>query len=178
MSCAADNVLLLPLPPLLGILEILGILGILLAPLALVVDIMTRTARSTYPRAIRKDRCVYNPHPTNAGSSNCPHNPSSSESKSGFDKSIKKNGAGAHSWGALLTDPTTQSLDDNEYTSDEAESQDQVSNMSFPTTGNVSHAEGDKKTRTRSASNVSIEDVINAKEFRKRVFSNADTQGG
>lgn len=77
-----------------------------------------------------------------------------------------------------MTDPTTESLDDNEYTSDEAESQDQVSNMPFPAAGNVSNAEGDKKTRNRSASNVSIEDVINAKEFRKRVFSNADTQGG
>jgi len=114
---------------------------------------MTRTARSTYPRALRKDR---------------------SESKSGLDKSIKKNGAGAHSWGSILTDPATGPLDEDEYTSDEAESQDQVSNMSFPTTGNVSNMEGDKKTRDRSASNVSVEDVLNAREFRKRVFSNSD----
>jgi hypothetical protein len=68
-------------------------------------------------------------------------------------------------------------LDEDEYSSDEAESQDQVSNMSFPTAGNVSNAEADKKTRNRSTSNVSVEDVLNAREFRKRVFSNADTQG-
>ena len=148
---------------------------------------MTRTARSTYPRALKKDRCVL-------GRSTTTHdlptlvalshkfylgtdNTSSSESKSGLDKSIKKNGAGAHSWGTILTDPATGPLDEDEYTSDEAESQDQVSNMSFPTAGNVSNMEGDKKTRNRSASNVSVEDVLNAREFRKRVFSNTDAQG-
>ncbi|KDQ18312.1 hypothetical protein BOTBODRAFT_28727 [Botryobasidium botryosum FD-172 SS1] len=41
---------------------------------------MTRTLRSTSPRALKKDR---------------------SESKSGMDKSVRKNGAGAHSWGSL-----------------------------------------------------------------------------
>jgi len=105
------------------------------------------------------------------------NNASSSESKSGLDKSIKKNGAGAHSWGTILIDTATEPLDEGEYTSDEAEGQDQVSNMSFPTVANVSNVEGDKKTRNRSTSNVSIEDVLNAKEFRKRVFSNAEAQG-
>lgn len=123
------------------------------------------------------------PHnlPTLAAIPHKPHfgtdNASSSESKSGLDKSIKKNGAGAHSWGTILTDPATGPLDDEEYTSDEAESQDQVSNMSFPTTATVSNMEGDKKTRDRSASNVSVEDVLIAREFRKRVFSNTDAQG-
>lgn len=41
---------------------------------------MTRTERSAFPRAVIKDR---------------------SESRSGLDKSIKKNGAGPHSWGSL-----------------------------------------------------------------------------
>jgi hypothetical protein len=124
----------------------------------------------------------HNPHPTNArriisyihlGTDNT----SRSESKSGLDKSIKKNGAGAHSWGAILADPATGPLDEDEYTSDEAESQDQVSNMSFPTAGTVANVEGEKGTRKRSTSNVSVEDVLNAKEFRKRVFSNTDAQG-
>ena len=127
----------------------------------------------------------HNPHPTNPRSiiSHAPlwyfdtDNTSSSESKSGLDKSIKKNGAGAHSWGTILTDLATEPLDEDEYTSDEAESQDQVSNMSFPTAGNVSSMEGEKKTRDRSASNVSVEDVLNAREFRKRVFSNTEAQG-
>lgn len=68
-------------------------------------------------------------------------------------------------------------MDEDEYTSDEAEGQDQVSNMSFPTAGNVSNVEGEKKTRNRSTSNVSVEDVLNAREFRKRVFSNTDAPG-
>jgi hypothetical protein len=101
----------------------------------------------------------------------------SSESKSGLDKSIKKNGAGAHSWGTLLTDPVTEPLDDGEYSSDEAEGQDQVSNISSPTAGSVSNTDGEKKTRDRSTSNVSVEDVLNAREFRKGVFSNNGAQG-
>jgi len=44
---------------------------------------MTRTERSTHPRAIIRDR---------------------SESKSGLDKRVQKNGGGAHSWGALADD--------------------------------------------------------------------------
>ena len=41
---------------------------------------MTRTARAAFPRAIIKDR---------------------SESKTGLDKSLRKNGAGHHNWGSL-----------------------------------------------------------------------------
>ncbi|KLO08775.1 hypothetical protein SCHPADRAFT_908368 [Schizopora paradoxa] len=41
---------------------------------------MTRTERSTSPRAIMKDR---------------------TESKSGYDKSLRKGGAGSHNWGSL-----------------------------------------------------------------------------
>lgn len=41
---------------------------------------MTRTARATYPRAALKDR---------------------SQSRSGLDKSLKKNGAGKGNWGTL-----------------------------------------------------------------------------
>ena len=41
---------------------------------------MTRTARAAFPRAIIKDR---------------------SESKTGLDKSLRKNGAGYHNWGSI-----------------------------------------------------------------------------
>lgn len=41
---------------------------------------MTRTERSVFPRAMLKDR---------------------SESRSGLDKSLRKNGAGPHNWGSL-----------------------------------------------------------------------------
>lgn len=41
---------------------------------------MTRTERSGFPRAVKRDR---------------------SESKSGLDKSIRKNGGGQHNWGSI-----------------------------------------------------------------------------
>ena len=41
---------------------------------------MTRTSRASFPRALMKDR---------------------SESKSGLDKSLRKNGAGTHNWGSI-----------------------------------------------------------------------------
>lgn len=41
---------------------------------------MTRTERATFPRAVLKDR---------------------SESKSGLNKSLRKNGGGPHNWGSL-----------------------------------------------------------------------------
>ena len=41
---------------------------------------MTRTARAAYPRAVLKDR---------------------SESRSGLDSSIRKDGAGQHNWGSI-----------------------------------------------------------------------------
>jgi hypothetical protein len=41
---------------------------------------MTRTARAAYPRAVLRDR---------------------SESRSGLDSSIRKDGAGQHNWGSI-----------------------------------------------------------------------------
>jgi hypothetical protein len=41
---------------------------------------MTRTERAGFPRALKRDR---------------------SESKSGLDKSIRKNGGGQHNWGSI-----------------------------------------------------------------------------
>lgn len=49
---------------------------------------MTRTARSAYPRAVAKDR---------------------SESRSGLDQSIRKNGAGGHNWGSLSDEQQLES---------------------------------------------------------------------
>jgi hypothetical protein len=37
----------------------------------------------------------------------------SSESRSGLDKSLKKGGAGAHSWGDILEDPSLYPVDDD-----------------------------------------------------------------
>jgi hypothetical protein len=72
---------------------------------------MTRTARSSFPRAILKDR---------------------SESRTGLDKSLRKNGAGMHNWGSLADeghlefaamDDEEQELADDESTSDSISSQ-------------------------------------------------------
>jgi hypothetical protein len=54
---------------------------------------MTRTERSASPRAIAKDRSL---------------------SRTGFDKSIRKAGAGAHSWGSLADEAELEfaALDD------------------------------------------------------------------
>lgn len=48
---------------------------------------MTRTQRATSPRAILKDR---------------------SESKSGYDKSLRKEGAGPHNWGSVRDELTLE----------------------------------------------------------------------
>ncbi|EJD36679.1 hypothetical protein AURDEDRAFT_140010 [Auricularia subglabra TFB-10046 SS5] len=52
---------------------------------------MTRTERASHPRALVKDR---------------------SESKSGLDKRVQKNGAGAHGWGSLADEVEHEMVDD------------------------------------------------------------------
>lgn len=64
---------------------------------------MTRTERAVHPRALAKDRCVY-------GSCGRPKKlllvltwgSDRSESRSGYDKSVKKGGVGG--WGSLHDD--------------------------------------------------------------------------
>lgn len=57
---------------------------------------MTRTERAGFPKAMLKDR---------------------SESRSGLDKSLRKNGAGQHNWGRLADERELESaaLDDEAY---------------------------------------------------------------
>ena len=68
---------------------------------------MTRTERSSFPRAMIKDR---------------------SESRSGLDKSIRKKGAGQHNWGSLAEELNLESaaLEDEELEYDE----DNITNSS------------------------------------------------
>jgi hypothetical protein len=56
---------------------------------------MTRTERSAFPRALAKDRSL---------------------SRSGLDKSIRKDGGGAHSWGKLTNEAELEfaALDDEQ----------------------------------------------------------------
>jgi len=72
---------------------------------------MTRTARSSFPRAVMRDR---------------------SESKSGLDKSLRKGGAGTHNWGSLADEQGLESaaLDDEELEFDDDASSDSLSSQS------------------------------------------------
>ncbi|KAG6842049.1 hypothetical protein C0991_003575 [Blastosporella zonata] len=104
---------------------------------------MTRTARSSFPRAINRDR---------------------SESKSGLDKSIRKNGAGAHSWGSLADERELElaAMDDEEVEVEDLSS-DNLSTSSEP-------LEEKKPALQRSNSALTNDELETAKKFRKNVL--------
>jgi len=96
---------------------------------------MTRTERSAFPRALAKDRSL---------------------SRSGLDKSMRKDGAGAHSWGKLTNEAELEfaALDDEQLEAEiisEANSEHRVKKLSAQ----------------RSASSLSNEEAENARQFRK-----------
>jgi len=95
---------------------------------------MTRTARSTSLRAINKDR---------------------SESKSGHDKSLRKNGAGGHNWGSIdderqLEDASLydEDLEEESRASDALSSRsDSSDNADLPTVGGAMTQEEREKAK-------------------------------
>ena len=113
----------------------------------------------------------------------------SSESRSGLDKSLKKGGAGAHSWGDILEDPSLYPVDDDGVTEDNiihSSTQDKPESRISASTKTEDEPSPDspsvetaglpspKVSRARSGSlNVSYtdEDLALAKRFRTRVFS-------
>ncbi|KAG5351148.1 hypothetical protein C0989_007738 [Termitomyces sp. Mn162] len=105
---------------------------------------MTRTARSSFPRAINRDR---------------------SESKSGLDKSIRKNGAGAHSWGSIADEREHElaAMDDEEYDMEQESLSDNLSSSS-------ESLEEKKPAFERSNSTLTSDDLENAKQFRKNAL--------
>ncbi|KAF8826988.1 hypothetical protein HHX47_DHR5000992 [Lentinula edodes] len=95
---------------------------------------MTRTARATYPRAALKDR---------------------SQSRSGMDKSLKKDGAGRGNWGKL---GEVGYDDDDEY--DEESYEAETANLdATSSTLEPKHSVSDQK------------EVEAARAFRKRALS-------
>ncbi|KAG6896493.1 hypothetical protein C0992_007948 [Termitomyces sp. T32_za158] len=74
-------------------------------------SIIPHGSRSSFPRAINRDR---------------------SESKSGLDKSIRKNGAGAHSWGSIADEREHElaAMDDEEYDMEQESFSDNLSSSS------------------------------------------------
>ncbi|KAF5379445.1 hypothetical protein D9615_006565 [Tricholomella constricta] len=114
---------------------------------------MTRTARASFPRAIIKDR---------------------SESKSGLDKSVRKNGAGAHSWGSLADEKDLEfaAMDDEELELGEelVESLSSSDNLS-------SHSESleEKKPGLQRTNSAPTHDELEtAKKFRKNALKTAN----
>jgi hypothetical protein len=104
---------------------------------------MTRTARSSFPRAIVKDR---------------------SESKSGHDKRLRKDGGGPHGWGRLS--------DENELESaalyDEQLEFNQENASKLESVGDVGKPE--KIQRSVSGSSTSEEELESARKFRKNAL--------
>ncbi|KAJ3883905.1 hypothetical protein F5051DRAFT_1791 [Lentinula edodes] len=119
---------------------------------------MTRTARATYPRAALKDR---------------------SQSRSGMDKSLKKDGAGRGNWGKL----GEVGYDDDEY--DEESYEAETANLDASETGSegsifiATFSSPNSRACLRSASSTlepkhSVSDqkeVEAARAFRKRALS-------
>ncbi|KAF8916698.1 hypothetical protein CPB85DRAFT_1289123 [Mucidula mucida] len=109
---------------------------------------MTRTERAVFPKAMLKDR---------------------SESRSGLDKSLRKNGAGQHNWGRLADERELEfaALDDEAMDMQKEETDvdaDTASQTSDSTT------DSNKPAVARSASYMSDQELETAKEFRKNVF--------
>ncbi|KAJ6625188.1 hypothetical protein B0H10DRAFT_1783461 [Mycena sp. CBHHK59/15] len=99
---------------------------------------MTRTARSTSIRSILKDR---------------------SESRTGLDNSMRKNGGGAHNWGRLENERDLEfaGIDDGQQELDELELEDDDDSTS-------THSE------RMPPSQRSEEDIAMARKFRMNAF--------
>ncbi|KAJ3785069.1 hypothetical protein GGU11DRAFT_808488 [Lentinula aff. detonsa] len=100
---------------------------------------MTRTARATYPRAALKDR---------------------SQSRSGMDKSLKKDGAGRGNWGKL----GEVEYDDAEY--DEEVQEKVIENLDASEAGSEASSSSDLKHSISSD-----EEIEAARAFRKQAMS-------
>lgn len=117
----------------------------------LLLTTMTRTARSSFPRAIYKDR---------------------SESKSGTDKHMRKDGGGPHGWGRISDE---RRLENDAILDEELEEGVTLAMRTsslhtlhflllsyFPTAGSLA--------RSASASSTSEEELESARKFRQNAL--------
>jgi len=107
---------------------------------------MTRTERSAFPRALVKDR---------------------SESKSGLDKSIRKNGGGHHNWGSLADETYLEAaaMEDEQRDLEEAAGE----------TTAVAKTEAVRApSLERKTSSFTEEEQQNAKQFRQNALKGQD----
>jgi len=105
---------------------------------------MTRTARSTFPRALVKDR---------------------SESKSGHrdDKHIRKDGAGAHGWGSIADE---RRLEDAALNDEQHEFYEEYLDEAMHT----EKPYGLERTASISSASGDSDQLESAKEFRKHAL--------
>ncbi|KAG7095841.1 hypothetical protein E1B28_006536 [Marasmius oreades] len=96
---------------------------------------MTRTERSAFPRAVMRDRSL---------------------SKSGLEKSLRKEGGGAHNWGRLEDEWEHQTMEDDVREDDER----------FSTSGDAA----DKVAPMIPSPSMTEEELEAAKQFRKHAF--------
>ena len=124
---------------------------------------MTRTARAAFPRAILKDR---------------------SESKSGHrdDKHVRKDGAGAHGWGAIADEKDLEDaamideqLELEHYARDSGGESYIVSCDFSNICEDLMDGKLDALERASSSSSTSGEDLESAKEFRKNALKGKGT---
>ncbi|KAK0205309.1 hypothetical protein DFS33DRAFT_757205 [Desarmillaria ectypa] len=109
---------------------------------------MTRTARATFPKAVLKDR---------------------SESKSGFDKSLRKNGGGQHNWGRLADERELEyaAMDDEalELQEEFEEAAEDTASVSA-----ASDSSNETKAVPARAFSISEKEIETAKQFRKKAL--------
>jgi len=112
---------------------------------------MTRTERSTSPRAVLKDR---------------------SESKSGFDKSLRKGGAGAHNWGSIRDelDLERDALEDEEFDTEELGVSNKLNAAVRPSVDVPSEDEIFDKTNGATGA----DDAEKAREYRANALKGKD----
>ncbi|QRW13614.1 peptidyl-prolyl isomerase D (cyclophilin D) [Ceratobasidium sp. AG-Ba] len=109
---------------------------------------MTRTERAAYPRALAKDR---------------------SEARNGYDRSLKKGGAGG--WGTLDDDIAVQQEDYDAHEREEA--RDEV-NDAVTTSSGASDARKSPELPRRASITMTEEERQNAKEFRTGTFKHGE----
>ncbi|KAL0071306.1 hypothetical protein AAF712_001872 [Marasmius tenuissimus] len=104
---------------------------------------MTRTERSAFPRAVNRDRSL---------------------SKSGLERSLRKDGGGAHNWGRLEDelDHEYDALDDDIREDEEASSS--------------SSDAADKPVIVSPSSSMTEQEVEAAKQFRKHAFKKGESK--
>ncbi|KAJ7337658.1 hypothetical protein DFH08DRAFT_1082812 [Mycena albidolilacea] len=111
---------------------------------------MTRTARSASLRSILKDR---------------------SESKTGLNNNLRKNGGGAHNWGSLENERDLEfaGIDDGQQELDEATVDDNDDSLSSHSDEATSYK---KAGATSPVLELSEEDIATARKVRMNAFKN------